>query len=368
MEINNPENHFKKEFAGKKVLITGNTGFKGTWLTLWLLKLGADVAGYSNQERTNPSMYDELDVSKQITQYNGDISDLNKLKTSIAEYSPDYVFHLAAQSIVSKGLQSPLETFQTNTLGTITLLEAFRILNFKGVVVLITSDKCYENDERAFGYSETDKMGGKDPYSASKGAAELAISSYVRTYFSENLDIQVGIGRAGNVIGGGDWNENRVIVDCVRAWQSGNSVSLRNPKSTRPWQHVLEPLSGYLQLAVSLSDNLVKTGESFNFGPKPGEVFTVQDIVGKLAKNWPNCPGITIAPETQIHNRTEARLLSLNVDKALNQLGWRSTLKIEECLELIADWYLFYGENKDLRRVTIDQIDYFESRYQKLAK
>jgi CDP-glucose 4,6-dehydratase len=360
--MNRPRNEFKSVFCGKKVLITGNTGFKGSWLTYWLLQLGAKVAGYSNEEKTNPSMYEELVLSNQITQFTGDISNFDLLKSSIEEFRPDFIFHLAAQSIVSTSVISPLRTFETNTLGTVTLLEAIRVSNFKGVAVLITSDKCYENDERESGYRETDQMGGKDPYSASKGAAEVAISAYLRTFFDETQDVKIGIGRAGNVIGGGDWNENRIVVDCIKAWQSGNPVTLRNPESTRPWQHVLEPLSGYLQLATYLSQGHIKSGEAFNFGPRPGQVFTVNEIVKKLGISWPNCPGVAQPSQLEISIGAEAKLLSLNCDKAMSQMGWQSTLEISECVSLIAEWYLAYGSNGDMQEITSKQISYFQSK------
>ena len=362
MEIRDPSFHFKDSFAGRRVLVTGNTGFKGSWLTFWLLKLGAEVAGYSNEERTAPSMYEELGLSDHIAQYTGDITNFELLKTSIEEFRPDFIFHLAAQSIVSTSIASPLRTFETNTLGTVTLLEAIRVSNFKGVAVLITSDKCYENDERETGYRETDQMGGKDPYSASKGAAEIAISGYLRTFFLEIDDVKIGIGRAGNVIGGGDWNENRIVVDCVKAWQSGNPVTLRNPESTRPWQHVLEPVSGYLQLAAYLSLGHIKSGEAFNFGPRPGQVFTVNEIVKKLGNSWPNCPGVAQSSQLEISIGAEAKLLSLNCDKAMSQMGWQSSLEISECVSMIAEWYLAHDSNGDMQEITASQIAYFQSK------
>lgn len=353
-------------FGGRKVLITGNTGFKGSWLSLWLLQLGAIVAGYSNEEKTNPSLYDELKLLGRTVQYTGDISNFELIKSAIEEFRPDYIFHLAAQSIVSTSIEYPLRTFLTNTLGTVTLLEALRVSNFRGIAVLITSDKCYENDERESGYCENDAMGGKDPYSASKGAAEIAISAYLRTFFAENHEVKIGIGRAGNVIGGGDWNENRIIVDCVKAWRLGDPVSLRNPESTRPWQHVLEPLSGYLQLASGLSDGRIKSGEAFNFGPRSGQVFTVDEVVQKLAKLWPNCPGVEHSSDSQISSGAEAKLLSLNCEKAKSQLGWQSTLEIADCVSLIAEWYLAYNSNKDIQEVTARQISYFQSKIENL--
>ena len=355
-------------FAGRRIFVTGNTGFKGSWLSHWLLELGANVAGYSDENLTTPSLYNELSLNARVKQVTGDIADFDLLRTTVKEYEPDYIFHLAAQSIVSTSLEKPLETFRTNTLGSVTLLEVLRSLKFDGIAVLITSDKCYENDERIDGYSEIDKMGGKDPYSASKGAAELAISAYLRTYFLNSSGPRIGVGRAGNVIGGGDWNENRIIVDCIKAWQTNQPVYLRNPDSTRPWQHVLEPLSGYLQLALQLSNGGIKSGEAFNFGPSEGQIFTVSEIVKKLALIWPNCPGVEYSPKTQTALETEAKLLSLNCNKALSQLGWQSTLEIDDCLGLIGEWYLACEAKLDLREVTSRQISYFQSKFQLVKK
>jgi CDP-glucose 4,6-dehydratase len=351
-------------FAERSVLITGNTGFKGSWLSHWLLELGANVAGYSDDKLTTPSLYRELSLNERVKQVTGDITDFELLRSTVKKYKPAYIFHLAAQSLVATSLQNPLETFRTNTFGSVTLLEVLRNLKFDGTTVLVTSDKCYENDERIDGYSELDRMGGKDPYSASKGAAELAISAYVRTYFLNSPGPRLGIGRAGNVIGGGDWNDNRIIVDCVRAWEANQPVNLRNPESTRPWQHVLEPLSGYLQLALQLHDGNIKSGEAFNFGPREGQVFTVSEIVNQLASIWPNCPGVESSSKSQIPLGAEAKLLSLNCSKASDQLGWQSTLEISECLTLIAEWYLAFADKLDLREVCSKQISYFQSKYQ----
>ena len=355
-------NDLKTEFGGKKVFITGNTGFKGSWLSKWLIELGAIVAGYSDEKLTEPSLYEELQLDSLINQFTGEITDFAALQTSISEFQPDYIFHLAAQSIVATSIDNPLETFRTNTLGTVTLLEVIRTCNFKGVAVLITSDKCYENDERVEGYSEDDRMGGKDPYSASKGAAELAIAAYARTFFTGNDKPRIGIGRAGNVIGGGDWNENRIIVDCVKAWQAGNQVELRNPNSTRPWQHVLEPLSGYLCLAIELSRGKVSTGEAFNFGPVSEQGFTVNEIVQKLIARWPNCPGMIITKDPTNQNIPEAKLLSLNCNKSKRILGWQSSLEIEDCLDFIAEWYLARINKSNLNQLTSKQISDYISK------
>jgi CDP-glucose 4,6-dehydratase len=352
-------------FRNKRVFVTGNTGFKGSWLSHWLLQMGAVVAGYSDNSKTEPSLYDDLNLSQRVTQYTGEISDFESVFKAVKEFNPDFIFHLAAQSIVSASIKSPRETFRTNTLGTVTVLEVIRVLEFKGPAILITSDKCYENDERPHGYHEEDRMGGKDPYSASKGAAEIAISSYVRTFLSYELGFKVGIGRAGNVIGGGDWNSNRIIVDCVRSWQSGSTVELRSPNSTRPWQHVLEPISGYLQLASLLSTGTVQSGEAFNFGPKEDSVFTVSQIVSKLAASWPNCPGFTASTSDSKVLMPEANLLSLNCDKARQLLAWESSLNLDECIHLISEWYLARQNKLDMQNITSQQISYFESKFEK---
>lgn len=364
MALNEFESNLLETFDGKKVLITGNTGFKGSWLSHWLLSLGANVAGYSNFTRTEPCLYEDLELENRVQQFWGDVSDFASLSAAISDVKPDFIFHLAAQSIVSESVSSPLETFRTNTLGTISLLEALRTTNYQGITVVVTSDKCYENVEKQSGYVETDQMGGKDPYSASKGAAEIAISSYLRTYPDQFL--KIAIGRAGNVIGGGDWNANRIIVDCVRAWQENEPVTLRNPDSTRPWQHVLEPLSGYLSLAMELlrSDSISK--QAFNFGPETVKNFTVSDVVNLFKNEWPNCPGVIVKLEDTLSIGPEAKLLSLNCEKARKLIKWTSTLRLDETVKLIAEWYLARIKADDLQTITSEQIKYFSSRFKKV--
>lgn len=254
-------------FANTKVLVTGHTGFKGSWLSLWLTQLGAQVSGISLGVPTEPSHFAAAGLVERIQDYRLDIRDGTALKSLVQDIQPDFVFHLAAQPLVRRSYADPVETWQTNAMGTINVLEALRGLKNPCVAVLITSDKCYDNVEWVWGYRETDALGGPDPYSASKGAAELAIRSYVRSYFPKDGPVRIGVGRAGNVIGGGDWADDRIVPDCVHAWSRGETVQLRNPLATRPWQHVLEPLSGYLNLAIALHLDAKWHGEPFNFGP-----------------------------------------------------------------------------------------------------
>jgi CDP-glucose 4,6-dehydratase len=352
-----------KTFSGKNVFITGNTGFKGSWLTLWLEQLGANVAGYSNMEKTQPSMFENLGIEKNIRQFYGDITDRNSLLDSIKIVNPDFIFHLAAQSIVSISYSNPLETIKTNSFGTATLLDVLVELEFVGVAVMVTSDKCYENDERASGYRETDRLGGRDPYSASKAAAEIFLSTFIRSFFNDSLKQRIGIARAGNVIGGGDWNENRIVVDCAKAWLRGEKVSIRNPEATRPWQHVLEPLSGYLTLAQKLYESPEHHGEAFNFGPDESSVYTVNEVVNRLGKCWGH---ETTADHVELSGNKimhEASLLSLNCEKAVQGLSWSPRLEIDECLKLVADWYQQFGRDPDkLLEFTLEQIKFYESK------
>ena len=272
---------FENVYKGKKVIITGNTGFKGSWLTLWLNKLGADLYGYSNGIITSPSMYEELGLSKIIKTEFSDINDIKSLEQFINKVKPDFIFHLAAQSLVFESFLNPTETIKTNLIGTMNLLEVLRSYNGECSTVLITSDKVYENIEQIWGYKETDQIGGKDIYSASKGASEIIINSYLKTFFLNKLNIKIAVGRAGNVIGGGDWSKNRIVVDCYRAWSEDKKVQIRNPNATRPWQHVLEPLSGYLLLGKELYFNL-HNHSKFNFGPEQNQIKSVKSLINDL--------------------------------------------------------------------------------------
>jgi CDP-glucose 4,6-dehydratase len=349
---------FDNVYAGKKVFITGHTGFKGSWLSAWLLELGANVIGYSKDIPTSPSLFEVLQLSERVQHIEGDIRDLPKLKKVIDEQKPDFVFHLAAQAIVSLSYVDPCETITSNALGTMNLLEALRQLETPCIAILITSDKCYDNIEWVWGYRETDKLGGKDVYSGSKGAAELIINSYLHSFFSaDNSPVKLGIGRAGNVIGGGDWAKDRIIADIYRAWSESRVVKIRSPAATRPWQHVLEPLSGYLNLGQALITQDELHGEAFNFGPRAEQNQTVLNLLVDLSKHW----GFVDVDEAyQIIDNLpfhEASLLKLNCDKALSNLRWEPTLNYFETVDFIAGWYTaYYKGDVDMLGFTRDQL------------
>ena len=354
---------FGSVYKGKKVLITGHTGFKGSWLTVWLLKLGAHVVGYSKDIPTEPSMFLELDLESKIKHYIGDVRDLPSIKKIILKEKPDFIFHLAAQAIVSISYSDPVETMTSNVMGTMNILEAIRSIDSPCVAILITSDKCYENVEWVWGYRESDAMGGKDIYSGSKGAAELVIKSYLNSFFM-NPDhlIRIGIARAGNVIGGGDWAKDRIVVDCMLAWSEGRSVDIRSPDATRPWQHVLEPLSGYLTLGKVLSLSSDLHGEAFNFGPRAEQNRKVVELLADLGSYW-NFSKIEdlyrITDNIPFH---EAGLLKLSCDKALFHLKWEPNLDYKETIRMVSEWYCtFYRERREMYQVTMDQISAYEN-------
>ena len=342
-------------FRNAKVLITGHTGFKGSWLSIWLQQLGAQVFGISLDIPTNPSHFVAAGLDKLIEDYRLDIRDGPELKSLVRNIKPDFVFHLAAQSLVRRSYSDPVETWQTNALGTVNILESLRNLKKSCVAVLITSDKCYDNVEWEWGYRETDALGGPDPYSASKGAAELAIRSYVRSYFPKDGLVHIGIGRAGNVIGGGDWAKDRIVPDCVRAWSLGESVQLRNPIATRPWQLVLEPLSGYISLAIALHENSKLHGQPFNFGPNIRENHSVGDLVSEMANHWDQVRWEDVS--SQYGGPYESGLLKLNCDKALYHLNWQAILDFEVTVKMTAEWYRnFYITPNNICMVSQRQI------------
>lgn len=356
---------FNDLYGGKKVLITGNTGFKGSWLTSWLVKLGAQVVGVSKDVPTEPSMYEVMNVSKNIRQYMIDIRDLDEVKNVIFSEKPDFIFHMAAQAIVSVSYDDPVETITSNVIGSINILEALRQIEHKCCAVMITSDKCYDNVEWVWGYKETDRMGGKDIYSGSKGAADLLIKSYTNSFFSsDDRLVNIGVARAGNVIGGGDWAKDRIVVDCVQAWHAGGPVEIRCPEATRPWQHVLEPLSGYLTLGVALWENNVAQGDTFNFGPKSEQNRSVLDLIHDLANEW----GFKFAEDaykvTGSLPFNEAGLLKLNCDKALFKLHWQPTLSYQETVQYVGDWYASHYRSADSNMAlkTSDQISDYEQK------
>ena len=349
---------FNNIYKGKRVLITGNTGFKGSWLSTWLTMLGADVYGYSDGIPTTPSMFEVLKLTSRIHHHNGDIRNREEMISYVREVHPDFIFHLAAQAIVSESYKNPFDTITTNVVGTASVLEAIRIIDWPCTCVLITSDKAYDNVEWIWGYRETDALGGKDVYSGSKGAAELTIKCYWKSFISNMPNIRFGVARAGNVIGGGDWATDRIVVDCMKAFSQGQTVEIRCPQSTRPWQHVLEPLSGYLTLGWYLCEGRSENGEAYNFGPRAEQTKTVLDLTKDLAKVW----GLIAEDVVKVTGNIpfhEATLLKLNCDKALAYLNWHSTYHYEQCIHAIAEWYkAYYVEKKDdMYELTVNQIN-----------
>ena len=345
---------FKSFYKGKKVLVTGHTGFKGSWLTCWLLLLGAKVYGYSDSSKTSPSHFNLLEIKNEIIHRTGDIRDLEKLKQFIIEVQPDVVFHLAAQAIVSSSYKNPLLTISTNIVGTANLMESLRILTKKVVVVLITSDKCYENKEWIWGYRENDRLGGHDPYSASKGAAEIIFSAYLRSFFESGNLIGAASTRAGNVIGGGDWAIDRLIPDCIRSIDKNIPIEIRNPLATRPWQHVLEPLSGYILLSAKLRENPKRYSGSWNFGPSSSEVRTVNEVASKIIDHFGKGK-IKVTDARKQHH--EAMLLQLNCDKSHQILKWEPRWTVEETLKYTSDWYKKVLDGESAEEITKLQID-----------
>jgi CDP-glucose 4,6-dehydratase len=328
-------------YSGKKVLITGDTGFKGSWLAIWLLKLGARVTGFGLPPKTGEDNFTVSGLHSKIDHIDGDIRDFTVLSDAIRDSRPDFVFHLAAQALVLESYKDPHETFTTNVTGTLNILEAIRKNPGIKSAVMVTSDKCYENREWVHGYRETDPLGGKDPYSASKGAAEILISSYIRSFFQEKNSSAVASVRAGNVIGGGDWSENRIIPDCVRSFRCSRAIELRNPNSVRPWQHVLEPLYGYLLLGSALSGPDGKTFSSpWNFGPYPCNTVTVENLVQEIICQWGS--GMYHIKESEQKNK-ESNMLVLDINKAVHQLKWHPVLSLKKSVKLTIDEYRIEG-------------------------
>ena len=348
-------------FIGKTVVITGHTGFKGSWLTTWLKQLGAKVVGIALEPMTDPSHFNVSHVSDSIADLRIDVRDREELEEAIIFAKPDFVFHLAAQALVRRSYEDPVETWQTNVLGTLHVLEALRKLDNTCSAVIITSDKCYDNVEWVWGYRETDAMGGPDPYSASKGAAELAVRSHIKSYFPKAISrVRIASARAGNVIGGGDWSADRIVPDCVKAWSQGKIVELRNPYSTRPWQHVLEPLSGYINLAISLSQQPELHGESFNFGPQAQQNHSVLDLVQKMALHWDKVRWEDVSKS--VAGPYESGLLKLNCDKALHYLNWHAVMGFEDTVRMTAEWYrAYYQEPAKIAAMTQLQIEAYTS-------
>jgi CDP-glucose 4,6-dehydratase len=349
-----------KNFKNKKVLITGHTGFKGSWLTMWLNILGARVAGISNNFPSSQNHYKLLNLNKKILSKNLDIRNLESLKKFIKKYQPDFVFHLAAQSIVKVAYENPIQTWSTNTIGTVNILESLRQLKKKCIAIIITSDKCYENLEIKRGYHENDRLGGKDPYSASKASADIAIRSYISSFFShKNNNVLIAIARAGNVIGGGDWSPNRLIPDCIRSWSKKKKVLIRSPNSTRPWQHVLEAIYGYITLAINLSKNKNLHGQAFNFGPANNQNYKVISVIKLMKGYWQSVSWKLYKNKNK--NFKESSLLKLNSEKAKKNLKWKSVLTFKENIFLVINWYKnFYLNSKQAYKLTSDQIEIYQ--------
>jgi CDP-glucose 4,6-dehydratase len=349
---------FKNIYKDKVVLVTGHTGFKGSWLCIWLHVLGAKVVGLSNRDTTKDSNFKASRVYNFIKDYRIDIRDQSEVRDVMGVCQPDFVFHLAAQALVRPSYEDPLETFSVNAIGSINILDALKYLDKKVAVVMITSDKAYDNVEWVWGYRETDRLGGKDPYSASKGMAELAIRSYVESFFNKpDSNVRIGIARAGNVIGGGDWAVDRIVPDCMEAWAKGGTVDIRSPYSTRPWQHVLEPLSGYLVLAVKLYQESCYHGEAYNFGPSADQNYPVSKLINEMSKYWDKIKWNDVSNNSKhVH---EAGLLKLNCDKSLSDLDWKASLHFEDTVKMTVEWYKAYYQNQEqsMYNFTIDQIE-----------
>lgn len=353
---------FDALYRNKKILITGHSGFKGCWLTTWLLELGADVYGLSRKFDLNPSFFNELKLTEKIHHVETDILDVEKIKKTINKIQPDFLFHLAAQAIVSVSYEDPIGTFNVNALGTANILEALRQSNHPCAAVIVSSDKCYENQEWIWGYRENDRLGGKDPYSASKSIAEIIVKSYYYSFFSTpGSNTKVCTVRSGNVIGGGDWSKDRIVPDCIQAWNNDKSIELRNPYATRPWQHVLDTLNGYLKAGQYLSSDSGVNGEAFNFGPSSDGEHTVLDLVHELSTHWrqlkKSIPFFSLASHTPFK---EAHYLKLNCDKALQVLQWKPVLNFKNALHYTADWYNnYYKTPGNAFELTTDQVRKF---------
>jgi CDP-glucose 4,6-dehydratase len=349
-------------FRGKKVLITGHTGFKGSWLSLILSDAGARVAGYALPPKET-SHFSLCSIQSLMESKIGDIKDLRDLKDFFNKFEPEIVFHLAAQAIVGESYENPVNTYETNVLGSVNVLEVVRGSNSVRALVYVTSDKCYENSEWVWGYRENDKLGGHDPYSASKAAAEIIFSSYSKSFFKNNERLSVASARAGNVIGGGDWSEGRVIPDCIRAIENNTHVEIRNPGSTRPWQHVLEPLSGYLTLAMRLYEMNIENYEAWNFGPNTNDIYCVEDVVNLFYSRVGRGTMSTISKNrSESNSGHEAGLLQLNCDKAISKLGWTPRWSTEKAILETATWFdEFLKKEKSIIAVSRAQIkEYFD--------
>ena len=349
---------FNNFFRGKRVLVTGHTGFKGSWLSIWLHELGAEVIGVAQAPFTERDNFVLSGIGQRIkADIRADIRDGERIKEIFWQYQPEIVFHLAAQPLVRLSYDIPVETYQTNVMGTIHILEAIRFTDSVKVGVMITTDKCYENREQIWGYRENEPMGGYDPYSSSKGAAEIAIASWRRSFFQpgayEKHGKSIASVRAGNVIGGGDWALDRIIPDCIKALEAGKPIEIRSPKAIRPWQHVLEPLSGYMLLAQKMWNDPVKYCEGWNFGPRAESITNVWDVASMVIENYGSGELKDLSDPDALH---EAKLLMLDISKAKFQLGWEPRMSLGKCVQLVVDWYKRYKE-EDAYTLCVEHIE-----------
>ena len=352
----------KNFWSGKKVFITGHTGFKGSWTSLWLQNLGANLTGFSFENNSESDFFNCAQVGLGMHSIIGDIRDYKFLKNSMQSFGPDIVIHMAAQALVRQSYQNPIETYSTNIMGTVNMLEACREVKTIKAVINVTSDKCYANEEREEGYKENEPMGGYDPYSSSKGCAELVSSAYNDSFFLKNNNqALLASVRAGNVIGGGDWAKDRLIPDIIRSLYKNNPVLVRNPNSVRPWQFVLEPIRGYLLLAEKLFEGKRNLSGGWNFGPRDKDVMTVELIVQRMCKKWGNSSSWDI--ETKKDNILhEAKYLKLDISKAKNVLNWNPVLNIEETIDFIVEWYKNFENKKDMKDISIKQIEEYQEK------
>lgn len=352
---------FNNFYKGKRVLVTGHTGFKGSWLSIWLHELGAEVIGIGLDPYSEKDNFVLSGIGNKIkVDIRADIRNGQKMKDIFAEYQPDIVFHLAAQPLVRLSYDIPVETYEANVMGTIHIMEAIRSTKSVKVGVMITTDKCYDNCETLEGYVETDPFGGYDPYSSSKGACEVAIQSWRRSFFNpedygKKHTVSLASVRAGNVIGGGDWAKDRIIPDCIRALEAGKVIDIRSPKAVRPWEHVLEPLLGYMLLAQLMWDNPTEYCEGWNFGPEAGGVSTVWEVASEVIKNYGSGELKDSSNPYAVH---EANLLLLNINKAKSRLGWYPRMNMQQCIELVVDWYKRY-HTEDVYELCVEEINKF---------
>lgn len=355
---------FNNFYKGKRVLVTGHTGFKGSWLSIWLHELGAEVIGVAKDPFSERDNYALSGISVKLkADIRADIRDGEKMKQIFAKYQPEIVFHLAAQPLVRLSYEIPVETYETNVIGTINVMEAIRTTDSVKVGVMITTDKCYENKEQIWGYRESEPMGGYDPYSSSKGCCEITISSWRRSFFNpvdfgKKHHVALASVRAGNVIGGGDWALDRIIPDCIKALEAGKPIDIRSPHSIRPWQHVLEPLSGYMLLASKMWGEPTKYCEGWNFGPRMESVTPVWDVASMVIKNYGSGELRDLSDPNALH---EARLLMLDITKAQVKLGWEPRMNISQCIELVVDWYKKYKSTDNVYALCVDEINKYLS-------